>query len=425
MALTPEFLKKYEFDWAVFGVIIGGQSAIDSSTHLGIRTPEEAARFMDSYGYNLENPIESAELFGNFQEALTFIRRYFLQPDNPEGIKLDIPRKISELTDVSQLLLFASNTAPGQTLTSLWACSIIKIMHTISHMDKDLRSNYFADIQQQILDRFYKFIHRDEKGQIYLGRDVRDPDLVELVSFESKPKKGRDSMILKLLHKPENVAEDIFDRVGIRFVTRNRFDAIRVVKFLRERYVIMPANIKPSRSRNTLVNVGAFEVELENLLGEVEAGRVSAEKLESMIIEACNKEQTAGKDSKGSENPHSSGFYRAIQFTGRQLIKIKNPLYDDLKAIKSSMKGVTAPDEIAKIVERLDLRNIQKEIRFFYPFEVQVLDEKSHQENLEGRSSHTNYKKSQIQAAMRRVLGDLIKFADRGPGSAGDLNASN
>lgn len=423
MALTPEFQKRYDFDWEVLDVIIGGQSAIDSGTSLCLRTPEEAARFMDCYGYDIENPIEKAELFGNFQEALSFIRRYFLQPENPEGIKLEIPRKISELTDLTQLLLLTSASGPSQRLTALWACAIIKIMHTIAHMDKDLRSNYFADIQQQILDRFYKFIHRDERDQMYLGRDARDADRVDLMLYESKPKKSRDSVILKLLHKPENVAEDIFDRVGIRFVTQNRFDALRVIKFLKDRYVVMPANIKPSRSRNTLLDVKAFRAENSMLLRMADAGEIAPGELHQRLIEFCERNDI---DGASDGNPHSSRDYRALQFTCRQLVKIKNPLYDELKAVKgamrNSMKSSTSnttasgalPEEVAKIVERIDLRNVQKEIRFFYPFEVQVFDEKSHQENLAGRSSHTNYKKSQIQAAMRRVLGELMRFTERG-----------
>lgn len=412
MALNSELFKRYEFDWETLGVIVSGQSAIDSGGTLRIRSPEEAIRFMECYGYEIDNPIERAELFGNFQEALSFIRRYFLQPDNAEGLKLDVPRKISELSDIGQLLLLASNTAPGQTLTALWACAIIKVMHTIAHMDKDLRSNYFTDIQTQILDRFYKVVHRDDTGQVYLGRDERDSDRVDLVTFESKPKKSRDSVLLKLLHKPENVAEDIFDRVGIRFVTANRFDALRVVKFLKDRYVIMPANIKPSRSRNTLIDIARFQEKLTVALRQAEDGTLSEDKLYSKLIEACDDE-AATSEAGSAENPHTSKHYRGIQFTARQLIKIKNPLYDDLKSIKSAMKGTAVPEEIGKIIERLDLRNIQKEIRFFYPFEVQIFDEGSHRENLAGRSSHSNYKKSQIQTAMRRVLGELMRFSEQ------------
>jgi uncharacterized protein (TIGR04562 family) len=421
VGLTAEFRKRYEFDWEILDVIIGGHSAIDGGKSLGLRGLEDAQRFMECYGYDLENPIHKAELFGNFQEALTFIRHYFLQPENPGGLKLEIPRKIQELSDISQLLVLAGTGggggsrlsgrgSPNSALASHWACAIIKVMHTIAHMDKDLRTNYFTDIQKQILDRFYKFIHRDEGGQIFLGRDTRDADRVDLVLFDSKPKKSRDSVILKLLHKPENVAEELFDRVGIRFVTRNRLDALRVVKYLKDSYVIMPANIKPSRSRNTLLDTTAFKVEVAQLLEKVDIGKLVPGDLYSQLKDYCEK---AGPPNEGDkENPHSSRHYRAIQFTGRQLVRISNPLYDDLKAIKSAMKGKAVPEEIGRIVEGLDLKNLQKEIRFFYPFEVQVLDEASHTENLAGRSSHSNYKKSQVQAAMKRVLGDLMRLSE-------------
>src|SRR6185503_311488 len=106
------------------------------------------------------------------------------------------------------------------------------IMHTIAHIDKDLRTQHFADIQKQIFDRFYKFIFRDEHGQLFLGENSSDPLRVPLVAFETKPKKARDSIILKLLHKPENVAEDIFDRVGMRYVTKTRLGSLQVIKFL-------------------------------------------------------------------------------------------------------------------------------------------------------------------------------------------------
>jgi uncharacterized protein (TIGR04562 family) len=411
--LTAEFRKRFEFDWEVLDVIIGGKSAIDSGDRLRIRTAEDSSRFMDCYGYDIENPIEKAELFGNFQEALSFIRRYFLQPDNPDGLKLEVPRKLAELTDISQLLILASGGGTGPSAiseTALWACAIIKIMHTIAHMDKDLRSTYFTDIQKQILDRFYRFIHSDEKNQVYLGKDARDLDRVDLISFDSKPKKARDSVLLKLLHKPENVAEDIFDRVGIRFVTKNKLDCLRVVKFLKERYVIMPANIKPSRSRNTLFDTQSFSAEATKIVAMADRGELSVQELQQKLVEFC--ENSASKRQE-VDNPHTSKDYRGIQFTGRQLIKIKNPLFSDLKALKASIKGAPLPDEVAKIAERIDMGNIQKEIRFFYPFVVQVFVESSHQENLAGRSSHANYKKSQIQAAMRRVMGELVRFGGR------------
>jgi len=399
--LSADFLKRYDFDWEIMDVVIGGRSAVDSRNALRLPSISEAEQFLDCYGYNSENPIEKAELFGNFQEALSFIRRTFLKPDNPDGIRGEIPKKITEVTDIGQLLIIASS---NNAELSRWACSVIKVMHTISHMDKDLRTHYFTDIQTQILDRVYKYVH-SENEQVYLGRDIRDPDRVDLVLFDSKPKKKRDSVLLKLLHKPENVAEDIFDRVGIRFVTKNKYDGLRVIKFLKERYVIMPANIKPSRSRNTLVNVPEFQRELDRLLSEAATQKWSASDMDRRLIEFCESPAAIPESAKrDSENAYSSQYYRSIQFTARQLIKFRNTLYDDVRELKNLVKTSTVPEEVAKITERLDLRNIQKEIRFFYPFEVQVYDEVS-----AGMSAHSAYKKAQIQAAMRRVMGELAE----------------
>ncbi len=400
---------RYSFNWDVLDVIVSGKSSIDSPSGFTIRSLDEAHRFVESYGYDLENPIERAEVLGNYHEALNFARRYFLQPENPQGLKLEIPRKILELTDVRELFLMANLNYPGQTSDSQgmqlrnWACSLLKIMHTIAHIDKDLRSQHFSDIQQQIFDRFYKVIHRDGEGKLYLGEREEDPARVNLEAFETKPKKSRDSTILKLLHKPENVAEDIFDRVGIRFITRTRLDALRVVKYLKDKMLVMPPNIKPSRSRNTLVELDIFREEAGKLLAITENGGMSEEALVAALEDAARPPRV------NPENPHSSEFYRAIQFTCRQLIKLRNPLYEELKSLKSLQKGLVAGSEVSKGIERLDLKHVQKEVRFFYPFEVQLVDRASAEDNERGRSAHSEYKRAQVQTALRRVMGT---FAD-------------
>jgi uncharacterized protein (TIGR04562 family) len=401
--------NKYDFSWDVLDVIIGGKSTIDSPHGFQLVSPEEADRFILSYGYDPSNPIENAEILGNFQEALNFIRKNFLQPENPDGLKLEIPRKIIELTDVRDLLLMSNLNYPGQSSDTQgnqlrsWACAILKIMHTIAHIDKDLRSSYFSDIQQQIFDRFYKLIHRDEAEKLYLGENAEDPHKVDLVGFETKPKKSRESILLKLLHKPENVAEDIFDRVGIRFVTHTRLDALRVVKFLKDKMVVMPPNIKPSRSRNTLVDLDNFRAELPLALAEHAKGAID----EAGLVAALEK--AARPPTVNPENPHSSEFYRALQFTGRQLIKLKNPLHEHIKELKGLAKGKDDMNgEVLKALEKIDLKYLQREIRFFYPFEIQIADRVSSEENERGRSAHSEYKKAQAQTALRRVMGSLI-----------------
>lgn len=387
--------SKYDFRSDVLDIIIGGQSTIDSTTAFQVLNLEEANLFIKSYGYDLENPIEKAEVLGNFHEALNFIRKNFLQSENPDGLKLEIPRKILELTDVRELFLMigSSNTMSPQPTDSPkfnmqnWACSILKVMHTIAHIDKDLRSSYFADIQKQIFDRFYRSVHRDAEGKLFLGDKADDPFRVDLVAFETKPKKSRDSIILKLLHKSENVAEDIFDRVGIRFVTHSPLGALQVIKYLKDKMIVMAPNIKPSRSRNTLVYIEGFRTQLNQLLDDFENIEFNDDTDDAAVTQNFIRsiEQITHPTSTNLENPHSSEYYRAIQFTCRQLIKLRNPLYDDLKELKAMVKSKPVDDDVLKTIDRIDLKYTQREIRFFYPFEVQVVDIKSAEENEKGK----------------------------------------
>src|SRR5690606_3785178 len=94
-ASTPSSLqlrKMNDFRWDVLDIIIGGKSSLDSREGFTVNNHDDADRFLLSYGFDLQNPIEAAEALGHFHEALNFIRRYFLQPENPEGLKLEIPR---------------------------------------------------------------------------------------------------------------------------------------------------------------------------------------------------------------------------------------------------------------------------------------------------------------------------------------------
>jgi len=90
------------------------------------------------------------------------------------------------------------------------------------------------------------------------------------------------------------------------------------------------------------------------------------------------------------------------------LIKLKNPIFEDIRELKSKAKKHPIPIEVNRIVERIDLKYLQREVRFFYPFEIQVVDEKSAEDNSKGRSAHSEYKKAQLQTALKRVMGSFV-----------------
>lgn len=431
----PEYLETYKFNWETFDILAGGKSSLDAKNYLShFKEPEAADEFLVGYGFDVSDPVQKAELFGIFQEAVQFIKRYFLVEGNPQGLDISIPNRFFSLHDVSELLLIATNTKQDEKSSieeMIWAGIILKVMHTILHADKDLRYRYFSTIQTQIFDRFYKFIRRDSEDNLYLGtNDGSSP--IPLVEFETKAKKTRESIIIKLLHKRENVAEELFDRIGVRFVTKTKIDSLRVMKFLYQHYIVMVNNIKPSRSHNSLVDMDAFKKGYFEMLKTGLKEDMTEEKFAMQMEELAQSCSFSAKNS--AENVHTLSEYKAIHFTCRQLIKYRNPflkqfnevrtlaktlskemaksaLGDSEGSLESSDEGLeTKESELAKKILSLDTSSIARDVRFFYPYEIQITDIQSHQKNTEGEASHAEYKKSQLHSAMKRLFRPLIEY---------------
>jgi uncharacterized protein (TIGR04562 family) len=390
----------------VMNLMLRGRSVIDNHQGLPIHTLDATDEFLHKYGYDLENPVERAEVLGNYHEALRFMRKYFLKPENAEGADIEIPRQFQELADVRSLFVWAADKSIEETARARWACAILRVMHAISHLDKDLRHEFFPEIQKQIFDRFYKEIHTVE-GQIWLG-NPKDPGAVPLEKFQTKPRKTRESLILKLLHKKETLAEDVFDQIGLRFVTRSRMDVVRVLKYLRDRYIVMTMNIRPSRSRNNLIDPMLYRRTWREIRQAIRRGDGGGrEWADNALDQALSAGYKEAQKEISELNPSSSREFYSIQFTCRQLVKYRSPIYNEVKALRVLMRNNEDP-EIKKVLERLDFAHIAKEQRFFYPFEVQIMDKENFLESESGRASHAAYKAAQAKMAMQRVLGQLL-----------------
>jgi uncharacterized protein (TIGR04562 family) len=407
MTHRPSFLNDYVFNWETLDVVCSGKSSLDAKNYLTeLYDKNQVSNFLNGYGFNIQDPVEAAELFGIFQEAVQFIKRYFLIEGNPEGLDLKVPNYLYTITNISDLFLSATGNSQFKLKTeeALWAGVILKVMHTILHTDKDLRARYFSTVQQQIFDRFYKFIHRDDENRLFLKNESGVS--IPLYDFQTKAKKTRDSIIIKLLHKQENVAEELFDRIGVRIITYNKLDALRVIKFLHTNYVIMINNIKPSRSQNTLIDLGLLRTKVFSLYKKTIRSDMPEDdfyqKLNALIAEAAPQSAI-----RGEKNIHSSDEYRAIHFTGRQLIKYRNPFMASFNEVrKMALKDKTNP--LSQSLLGLDTSAISRDVRFFYPFEVQITDYESHLKNTQGEASHQEYKKSQLRSAMKRIFKPIL-----------------
>lgn len=405
MDSRPQYLQDYAFNWETFDMVCSGKSSLEGLHYLSdLATKQEVAQFLYGYGFDINDPVENAELFGIFQEAIQFIRRYFLKDSNPEGLDLRLPHFLFTITNIDDLFLAANGKAGGfkvNTEEALWASVVLKVMHTILHTDKDLRYRYFSTVQQQIFDRFYKFLHRDADNNLFLKNE--NDSLIRLVDFQTKAKKTRDSIIIKLLHKKENVAEELFDRIGVRIITENKLDALRVIRFLVKNNVITVNNIKPSRSQNTLVDLS----ELRTKMFSIYKTAMREQWPEEIFYKNLNKLIDDCAPGAKHENSHSHDEYRAIHFTGRQLIKYRNPFMSSFNEIRK--KALADRDNpLAQALLGIDTTPISRDVRFFYPFEVQLTDAESHAQNTQGEASHEEYKKSQIRSAMKRIFKPLI-----------------
>jgi uncharacterized protein (TIGR04562 family) len=405
----PSYLNKYLFDWEILDVVIGGKSALDTKNFLGPMSDiEHVNEFLKGYGLDPSDHVTKAELFGNFQEALQFIRRYFLKEGNPDGLDLKLPNSLLMISDISQLFLMATDVNPNKKEDKLWAEIVLKVMHTIVHADKDLRSNYFNIVQTQIFDRFYKYIFRGNDDKLYLGIKGSD-NVIALVDFETKSKKTRESVIIKLLHKAENVAEELFDRIGVRFVTETRFDTLRVIRFLLEKNIVIPHNNKPSRAINTMINLEQFKEAHQKVLKAALRKKMTEEEFLHSIEQEVRRCSLRGESSE--KNRFTSKSYQSIQFTCRHLIEYKNPFLQEFNELRRLAKNYNSDEnELAKRVLSMDIALVARDIRFFYPYEVQIVDKVASVENSQGDASHQEYKRQQVQSAMKRLFKSMIEF---------------
>ncbi len=396
-----EFIEKLSSqNWGILDVLLSDASSIDLP-RLAIYDRHDAQQFMRSYGFSLNNPEEAAAVEKIRRQALTFIDKIFLATLDSSYEALEIPEHIRN-AGITELLLLASS--PPDEYIQRWACALLRVMHTFAHAETDMSMHFFPSILDQILEPYYRHI-RPDNGQMWLGSEAgfRLP----LVDFQVKAGKDRDSTILKLLHKPENVAADLFDRIGVRFVTRDRLDALLVLHYLRERHLVAFPNVKPSHSRNTLLDILKFRKTFHELKNRYDTSEISLIDFETTLRQSAElSSPQPGGALRRLFNPHSSRQYRSIQFTVRQMVHLVNPLYslmDQLELKLEDHPAATGP------LLREPLAHAKANYRFFFPYEIQIVDQESHQSNIEGPSSHEAYKLRQLEAARKRVLGSLLK----------------
>ena len=373
LVFTPPGL---ELSWETLSATIQGKSAIDL-TSMPVYSRDEAFNLIYNYGFDLSLPEDAAEVEGLFLEAMNFIEHRFLtkaidweQMGEPASPAEKIPLAVTESRNVLDLIMIASQK--DNPLRS-WACALLKVMHTLVYIQNSPLYKYHAQASETILSRFREILFPEEDGTVILqGLQGR---FLKLYAFEAKHHKPRESILIKLLCKKENVAENVWDLVGVRMVTFHPAEAILAVDILREQKVLLFPNIIPSRSRNTLIDFDHFRELYEKRLKDFRLGRVTIEAMQQIFQ---TDEVVIPQEAPINQNPLSSPKYRSLHITCRQLLRVK-------------------PDSTLA------------ETRFAFPYEIQIFDKESYLESKVGQGAHASYKQRQLFAARRRVLGTLLK----------------
>lgn len=363
--------QRFIFDSSILNSVVGGHSAIEIPK-LNIHSLEAASSFILSYGFDVTRESDLEKIWYYHRRALVLMleKLGFKDAELPE-----VFRDRKQLGDIRQLLIYASSQDPSERELQRWACAILRCMHVFVHAENDLFSSFSEEIQSQILTPFQECIRHDgTTHRTFLQSGAGEFEPIDLLGFEVKPFKTSSSTVIKLLAKPDALAMKIFDKLGVRFITRNLFDTFQVVRFLIRENVISFPHIMPDQSSNNLYPVNLFMEVCDDLSHRLDT-------LDEKSIQAAfdQKMLEQGENVKflRKENFFSGEDYRFIKFISRKLIHVK-PLGG------------------------------KEEFSFFYPFEVQIMDQSAHQKILSGPSEHQAYKERQRMAARKRLFPDLV-----------------
>ncbi len=353
---TPEALSDLSLtDLEAVRLILRGGSPIDWH-RLNYSTLSEVDDLLRANLIDPEHPRDRARLEYLHREALRYLRRNFAFRFPPE---VEFPE------DVRHLLLYASETGRLNRVQVL-SCVVLKTMHTINHLEA-------RELLLETAVSEAELIQVVEDELLARARAVIAEGLPVVHFYGSR--KGRDSMVSKLLSKKASRASDILDRLRFRIITETRKDVIPVLAHLL-RHVLPWNQVTAAQSTNNLVDFMRF-------LREERALR----NLEPMLQVEVQDGETSGP----VRNEFSGGTYRMINFI------------------------IDVPVRLDHLLSRAgDPWMLQKGSIVYVACEFQVVDQETAYLNEQGDNSHARYKLRQREKVAQRLMWGLLRERNNG-----------
>lgn len=351
-ALRPKRLEEFTaMDLEALRLILRGDSVIDWQ-RLHLSSLDEALAFLRAQEFQPGEPGDQTRLEAIRDEAVGYLRRHFHFP---------IPRPIAS-AHTEDLLLIAS----GRGHRQLCACTILKVMQIIHHLDgRELLFSLPLSDQEV-------FHLVEEKTYRVIGEMMAAGfPITEFVGG----RKNKDSLYTKLLSKAATSASAIYDKLRFRIVTRDRDDILPVLLYLSQHLV--PFNyVMAGQSVNTVLPFRSYCDSKPALRDLLEASRSRPE------------DQFTPTD-----NTFSDESYRIIHFIADVPVRLPQEMMDMVPPAAWPLGSIV-----------------------FVMCEFQLVDRESEAGNEVGEASHDKYKERQKHAVMRRLkLGDRALRAQERP----------
>lgn len=328
-------------DLEAIRLVLSGNSVVDWF-RLDFRDDAQIEEFLRVNGYDISQAQDRRRLERISREAAGYIDRHF-----PHRL----PEDFLEGMSISRLLYTASQSS-GRTKDQIYACMMLKVMHTINHIDA---RELFHRCEMKAVELFAAVENK-------VGKAVTTMQLegFHIVDFYGSHKE-KESLITKLIAKKESHAALVYDRIRFRIITNTLADLLPVIYFLGR--TICPFNyVIPGHSHNNLISFTdllAWFPQFRHYRGYLVA------------------RQEGLPTTYESGNHFSGSKYRSVNFVADIPIRIDDYLY--------------TPDfaDLGRII--------------FVPVEFQIMDLGTYQRNEQGENNHQNYKRRQMEAVNRRL----------------------
>ena len=130
--LEKNFLK---FPYELFNVVFSQTSFVDIK-RLNVHDSQNALSYIKNYGYDISNPSMKQKVQAILTESKNFIQSYLLEDPEGKDPALVMPPEILFNDNILDFLIMASEKE--KSLFQTWACAVLRVAHTITHVENDL-----------------------------------------------------------------------------------------------------------------------------------------------------------------------------------------------------------------------------------------------------------------------------------------------